>query len=479
MKIIIVIFLSFLAFLGFSQDNINFLEDSIYSELKTKRYTDSLSEVSALRKLKTMYLNEPHNDSIIFRIGEIYYVDFIRPYQKSQVQKLRYNQPKTNIVDSISLVLKEKYFKKSFFIKSADSALYYFKKIKNIDSNTTKELFFAINQLECFVNSDSSNVDLNGLVSPTDYIPYWYLANLDKNWKCDKSKNYLHLIFNSLLITPNTESSLAKMNEPSLYQMRLPNNSEIFRLTYMPSFDDDICIRLEKNNDKVILFWKKSKKKYGSTVGVKSKGQKEISIKIWQYYMQLLEEFDFMNLPNRFYYNMMVCDGASWFFEYKTNTTYKAHYSRIPDRKIEVLALYLLELSGVNYKPNKWEPRYFRYDLILTKDMKYVVTEDIEEPILSCLNRYMDKNINKNKCCCYFDSYLKFNKKGKIRTVRYPYEENLFYTMWWDFQDRKCRKEMKKALKNLDLSYLNLQKPIYYYLKVNYDKENKVFIKEN
>jgi hypothetical protein len=387
-----------------------------------------------------------------------------------------FNQPKRNIYDSISFLLKEKHFKKSFFQNSADSALYYFKKIKNIDSYREKSLFFAIKQLECFVNSDSSNVDFSEMISPDDYIPYWYLANLNKEWKCDKSKNYLDLIITSLIITPDEKSSLSYLNEPSLYHMELPKNSEIFRLSYQTSFHDDICIRVERVNDKVILFWKKSLKKNGSTIGIKQQGKKEISLKTWQYFKQLLDDFDFLNLPNRSN-PAFFSDGASWFLEHKTNTNYKAHYSRIPDRNIEILSLFLLELSEVEYKTDKWESGYFQYDLILTKDEKFILTENLEDTIIACLNQYVDKDISEKKCCCYFDSYLKFNRKGKIKIVRYPDDENWFLDTWWGFQDRKCRKEIKKALQKIDLSYLNLKKPVYYYLKVNYDKEKHLFKK--
>jgi len=193
--------------------------------------------------------------------------------------------------------------------------------------------------------------------------------------------------------------------------------------------------------------------------------------------MQLVHDFNFLNLPNRSD-PVIFCDGASWFFEYKTNTTYKAHYNRMPDRNMETLSLYLLELSGVKYKTDKWEPGYYRYDLVLTKDEKYIITEDLEDTIIACLNQHIDNK--KLDCeCCYFDSYLKFNRHGRIKIVRYPDDENWFIDKWYGFQDRKCRKEMKKALRKLDLSYLNAKKPIYFYLQVDYDKESQMFKKRD
>lgn len=478
MKIIHTVILLLISLISISQENICIEDSCIYADLLARRHSDSLYKVTELQELKTTLNNEPQNDKIIYFIGSIYYEDFILPYQKNQPSTGRFvDQPKRNMYDSISFILKEKHFKRSFFDNAADSALHYLKKVKDIDSKVKNSFFFVIKQLECFVNKDSSNVDLSSMVSPKDYIPFWYLANLSDDWRCDKSKNYLEMIFVSSLITPDEKSSLSCFGEPSLYQMEVPKNSEIFRLTYEPSFHDDICIRVEKNDDKVILYWKISRKKYGSRIGVKEQGEKEIALTIWKYYMQLLDDFDFMKLTNRTDH-MISCDGACWFLEYKTNTFYKGLYRKFPSRNLEILCLYLLELSGVDYKTDKWEPGYVKYDLILTKENKYVLTKDLEDTIIACLNQYIDQGIEKNNCCCYFDSYLKFDKKGRVKFVRFPADENWFLDKWCGFQDRKCRKEMKKALKYLDLSYLNLQKPIYYYLEVCYDREKHKFKKK-
>ncbi len=253
MKTIIIVSLLFFSLFSFAQKGLCIEEDSIYSDLKRRRHSDSIWKTAELNKLKTRCFNEPHNDSVIYLIGQTYYTDFTLPYRENQFSRYRFTyRPQKNIYDSIAFILKEKHFKKSFFINSADSALYYFSKLEKSNSNIKKTLFFVIKQLECFVNSDSSYVDLSSLVTPTDYIPYWYLANLNKNWKCDKSKNYFDLIFTSVLITPDERSSLAYMNERSLYHMELPNNSEIFRLTYEASFHNDICIRVEKKDDKQV-----------------------------------------------------------------------------------------------------------------------------------------------------------------------------------------------------------------------------------
>ena len=173
MKIISTFLLLFTCLFSFSQENFCIKDSCIYHDLQARRFSDSLSIVAKLNKLKTTYSNEQHNDTVIYFIGRIYYEDFILPYKKNQPSPTLYIcQPKRKIYDSISFVLKEKYFKKSFFENSADSALFYLKKINSIDPDRKKALFFALKQLECFVNSDSSYVDLSSLVSPTDYIPY-------------------------------------------------------------------------------------------------------------------------------------------------------------------------------------------------------------------------------------------------------------------------------------------------------------------
>lgn len=351
-----------------------------------------------------------------------------------------------------------------------------------MDAKTKRALFFTINQLECYVNSDSSSVDLNSLISVDDYIPYWYLANLSNNWKCDSSKNYLYRIYMSMLMAPDTTSSLYKMNEEPIFQLETSETTDIVRFTFERSFDENIIIRVEKLGSKVTMYWKISRKnKYGETLGVKKQGDRAISLEAWGYILELMEVSNFNKLTNIdediISGIAVTLDGASWFIEHRKHDYYKAYYVQSPSKKVEMIGLYLLELSEVNYKINRWEPAYLGYNMTLTNDGKYVLSQGVLDTIISYLNQNLNKDIAIKDCCCYFDYYLKFNSNGKLKTAKYPPDMSFFQDKWSAFENRKCRNGIRRTLRKLDLSYLGLKSSLYIFMNVTYDKENQVFRK--
>jgi len=478
-----IVFL-FISFNSYSQYYITTDRDSIYVELKHRDDRASIQAVKELAALKDAYYSVPNNQEAIYQVGVQYYRDFVKPYKKESKRCLLYDNTHMDrrIHDSIAYQLNEKYFNDSFYKNSADSALYYFLMIDSLDKETENALFFAVNQLKCFVNSDSSAVDLSNRVSVDEYIPYWYLANMDDNWKCDYSKNYIYRIYKSMIYVPDTMSSLYKMDEEPLYLSAVSKNSETLRFTFNRSFDEDIIIRVEKHGEKVTLYWKMNRKgKRGDYKGIKEHGSREISLKTWGSILELMKVSNFSDLPNidedilsGFF---MMVDGASWFIEHKKHDYYKAYYARIPAREVEILCLYLMELSEIEYKLDNWEPSYINYNMTLTENDGYVLSQDILDTIISYLNENLDTNLATIKCCCYFDFYLKYNSKGKLIRAKYPPDMNFFSDKWSAFEDRKCRNEIKRTLRKLDLSYLGLRSPAYINMNVRYDKESHTFRK--
>ncbi len=484
-KSLLAIILLFISFNSYSQYHITTDKDSIYVEFKNRRYRDSVQAVKELTALKAAYYSNPNNQDAIYQVGVQYYRDFVKP-NKEEPYKIYLLYDNTHmdkrIHDSIAFQLNEKHFKGSFFEHSADSALYYFLKIDSdsFDAKKEKAIFFAISQLECYVNLDSSAVDLSNRVTTDEYIPYWYLANLDDNWKCDYSKNYLHRIYNSMIYVPDTMSNLYRMNEEPLYLSDVSKNSEILRFTFNQSFHEDIIIRVEKHGDKVTMYWKMSSRdKLGDYKGIKEHGSKELSLKTWNSILKLLKVANFNDLPNinegMLSGYSITLDGASWFIEYKKHDYYKAYYANNPPKQVEILCLYLMELSKIDYKLNNWEPHYIDYNMTLTENDGYVLSRDILDTIISYLNENLDTNLATKKCCCYFDFYLKYNSKGALVSVKYPPDMNFISDKWSGYKGRKCRNEIKRTLRKLDLFYLELKSPLYINMNVQYDKENHTF----
>ncbi len=478
-KSLLTITLIFISFKSYSQYHAaTEIDSSIYVELENRDDWAFDRAIEELAALKAAYFIIPNNQDAIYQLGVQYYRDFIKPYKKEYKGYLNYNNKDMRIHDSIAYYLNEKYFKNSFYKNPADSALYYFLKIDSMDEETEKGLFFAINQLKCYVDSDSTPVDLHSRVSSDEYIPYWYFADLGDNWKCDYSKNYIHRIYNSILHVPDSTSSLFRMNEEPLYLLEVPKNSEILRFTFDRSFDEDIITRVEKHGDKVTLYWKMSRKsKYGNYKGIKKQGSRELNLKTWDYILELMNEANFKDLPNiddnLISGEFITLDGADWFIEHKKQDYYKAYFAKSPPKEVEMLCLYLMELSKTAYKFDNWEPRYINYNMTLTENGGYVLSQDILDTIISYLNENLDKDIAAK--ACYY--YIKFNSKGKLTKIKCPPDMNFFSDKWSAFENRKYRKEIKRTLRKLDLSYLGLTSPLYINMNVRYNKENHTFRK--
>lgn len=50
---------------------------------------------------------------------------------------------------------------------------------------------------------------------------------------------------------------LEAMKEPCLYQNPITHGTEIFRFTWLRSFDPPIVVRIEKKENGLTIFWKK------------------------------------------------------------------------------------------------------------------------------------------------------------------------------------------------------------------------------
>ena len=132
---------------------------------------------------------------------------------------------------------------------------------------------------------------------------------------------------------------LYAFGEPLLYNFHL--NKEIYRLTWIRSFEPDICISLEKQGDTLYLIEKKFKNPFSTkyyrtdtsdidgylipipsdtTLEVNSK--KQIDIEIWNKLENLIEVSQFDTIKP-FYTGIPISDGYSWIIEmHKKNKYY-------------------------------------------------------------------------------------------------------------------------------------------------------------
>ena len=291
----------------------------------------------------------PRDSVIIFKLAEVYYKDFIFPLKKEKDWGFSFDFG-DELIDS-TLIVKEKPIKKSTFEHAADSSLNYFYKVWNLTKDNRDVIYYPIRQLECFLKQ----TDKTPISKETErnfsqcYFPSSYFANLTDNWECDFSTDYFFEIEWGKRTAEWLKSQLVGLHEDCLYNNRNNRNSTIYRFTWLRSFHHPIAIRIEKIENKIMLYWKVGKGAGGyEPKGLKKSGKKRLSLKEWTEFERLVKGSNFDSLPNEKYIPMT--DGATWTLERKTSDSFKAHHSNCPNKEIKEACLYLLSLTKIKIK---------------------------------------------------------------------------------------------------------------------------------
>jgi hypothetical protein len=177
----------------------------------------------------------------------------------------------------------------------------------------------------------------------------FYFTNLTDHWVCDYTMNYLSEIESGKRTAERLENQLKDLQEDCLYNNENKANSTIYRFTWLRTFHQPIAIRIEKNDNKIMLYLKVGKGAGGyQPQGLKKSGKKKLSLKEWIEFERLIKESNFDSLPNETYIPML--DGATWTLERKSFESFKACNSNEPSKEIEDACLYLLNLTNIKVK---------------------------------------------------------------------------------------------------------------------------------
>lgn len=297
-----------------------------------------------IRYLNAALKLDKTNQSALYYIAKVYYNDFLIPFEKPNKGMFMFGE----INDSIP-VQKNNEVNTSNYEHSADSALKYFYNLWEVENAEHDIIYFPIKQLECYLGKKGKiNIDI---LQSNDYcyFPSWYFANLSKNWECDNSIDYLFELEMAKRSSEGFSIQLSDLREPCLYNKVMEDNTQIYRFTWLRSFDPPISIRIEKQNSNVFLFWKVGKGAGGyAPKGLKKSGKKKLSENEWTEFQNLVKNTDFDNLPNEKYIPM--CDGASWTLEKKSKDSFKAHDTNEPSGEFKKCCLYLLKLTRLKVK---------------------------------------------------------------------------------------------------------------------------------
>lgn len=143
---------------------------------------------------------------------------------------------------------------------------------------------------------------------------------------------------------------LFAMREPLVYKNNSQN--EIYRFTWLRTFDDPIAIRIEKHQDVYALYWKSCDGSGGYAPGkLIIDRQKLISEETWNEFLKRLSQIDFWNLST--HDKTMGLDGAQWILEGKKPTQYHIVDRWTPKEKSNYYECcsFLIDQTDLEIKP--------------------------------------------------------------------------------------------------------------------------------
>lgn len=150
-------------------------------------------------------------------------------------------------------------------------------------------------------------------------------------------------VYDTFRVNWYSEQLLA-LQEPLLFNK--PMAKEVYRLTWLPTFSNPIAIRIEKDGDQYLLYWKICNGAGGYDPGdlVVNK-KKPIQKEEWDRFKTLLSATNYWNLSNLG--RMSGFDGSHWIMEGSTQTRYQVVDRWSPGKESDYYKLcsFLLKLS--------------------------------------------------------------------------------------------------------------------------------------
>lgn len=121
---------------------------------------------------------------------------------------------------------------------------------------------------------------------------------------------------------------LFAMKEPVIFMDNSEN--EIYRFTWLRTFHNPVAIRIEKQGDSCLLYWKSCSGAGGYQPGkLTVNSQKIIEKATWNEFKSRLDQIDFWNLKTN--EKVFGCDGARWILEGKSLQQYHVVDRWTPD----------------------------------------------------------------------------------------------------------------------------------------------------
>ncbi|MBP1676964.1 MAG: hypothetical protein H6Q20_1523 [Bacteroidetes bacterium] len=222
----------------------------------------------------------------------------------------------------------------------ARKTIYFLNKTCSIDKHYSEILKFPFIQL-CNYLGDTVNINIyDKYINKSSYFPLALFVNLPSDWATDYMTNLMEILDKSQFSWYSRH--LKAMQEPVLRDS-IPK--QVFRFTWLRTFDNPIVIRLENDKNQITLFWKVCDGEGGYDPGkIIINEKKKLTTNEWKIISNEINSINFWNLiPNR---RMMGLDGAQWILE--GNEFGKYHVvDRWSGMEIREICLDLLKLTDL------------------------------------------------------------------------------------------------------------------------------------
>lgn len=174
---------------------------------------------------------------------------------------------------------------------------------KFMDENKVCADLESVTFFDNSIEVDDHNVPVSG---KQFYFPlkFFIMSGENKN-----EKPLIDIDLNSIIYYSRF---LYAMKEPLLFNKK--SKKEIYRFTWLRTFHHPVTIRIEKDGETCLLYWKLSDGEGGYDPGkVITDKSKPVDIKIWQELKSMLQKMDFWHM-NRIPQGITV-DGSKWILE--------------------------------------------------------------------------------------------------------------------------------------------------------------------
>ena len=290
-------------------------------------HSAGLNYTQQINYLKEAYKIDSINVEAIYSLGKLYYELFIREFNK--------NQKEANL---------------DYYV---NTSCHYFSLLCQQDERYTETLRFPLVQLYNYQkNANKENYYENYNVQ-FSYFPIKSFMNLPEDWKTNYSVNVIDFVSGSNRNYSGIESAVFSINWYSEYLSALEEPvlsdslpTEIYRFTYLRTFDNPIVIGLKNSNDTITIYWKMSDGAGGyEPGGIIENRNKKLTMVEWEKFENKIDSINFWNLPTT-EKGLLGTDGAQWILEGKKLGKYHV-VDRWGGRIIATLCKGLIELTDL------------------------------------------------------------------------------------------------------------------------------------